>query len=123
MAKKLTPVTVWGIEFDALIDETKTMTATIPAYPVEDGFPVSDTIILDPISVSLTLYISHLYQHGNHQHIHQEVKRYWILQRSITLSSEDKGNEAENRIHSLIHSEKRRIHDKCRNRVHIRDIQ
>ena len=58
MAKKLTPVTVWGIEFDALIDETKTMTATIPAYPVEDGFPVSDTIILDPISVSLTLYIS-----------------------------------------------------------------
>lgn len=68
--KKLQPVSMWGIEFDALIDESKTMSATIPAYPVEEGFPVSDTIILDPISVSMTLYISNtpvtwLYRHGN----------------------------------------------------------
>lgn len=68
--KNLQPVSMWGIEFDALIDETKTMSATIPAYPVEEGFPVSDTIILDPISVSMTLYISNtpvtwLYRHGN----------------------------------------------------------
>lgn len=68
--KNLQPVSMWGIEFDALIDETKTMSATIPAYPVEEGFPVSDTITLDPISVSMTLYISNtpvtwLYRHGN----------------------------------------------------------
>ena len=50
MARKgLKPVSVAGIEFDALIDEQKTMNATIPAYPVEDGFPISDTIILDPL--------------------------------------------------------------------------
>lgn len=68
--KKLQPVSMWGIEFDALIDESKTLSATIPAYPVEEGFPVSDTIILDPVSVSMTLYVSNtpvtwLYRHGS----------------------------------------------------------
>lgn len=70
MAKKnLKPVSIWGIEFDALIDETKNLSATIPTYPVENGFPVSDTIILDPISLQMTLYVSNtpvtwLYRHG-----------------------------------------------------------
>lgn len=54
MARNMQPVSVWGIEFDALIDETKNMTSTIPEYPVEEGFPVSDTIINDPLSVSMT---------------------------------------------------------------------
>lgn len=67
---KLKPVSIWGIEFDALIDETKTFSATIPVYPVEDGFPVSDTIILNPVSIQMTLYVSNtpvtwLYRHGN----------------------------------------------------------
>lgn len=71
MARKvLQPVSIWGIEFDALVDETKTLSATVPAYPVENGFPVSDTIILDPISISMTLYVSNtpvtwLYRHGS----------------------------------------------------------
>lgn len=70
MAKtNLTPVSIWGIEFDALVEETKKLSATIPAYPVEDGFPVSDTVVLDPVSLQLTLYISNtpvtwLYRHG-----------------------------------------------------------
>ena len=70
MAKKnLKPVSIWGIEFDALIDETKNLSAIIPTYPVEEGFPVSDTIILDPISIQMTLYVSNtpvtwLYRHG-----------------------------------------------------------
>lgn len=67
---KLKPVSIWGIEFDALINETKTLSATIPVYPVEEGFPVSDTIILEPISIQMTLYISNtpvtwLYRHGS----------------------------------------------------------
>ena len=58
MAKRsLQPVSIWGIEFDALVDETKSLSATVPAYPVESGFPVSDTIILDPIS---TVSYTHL---------------------------------------------------------------
>lgn len=69
MARKKQPVSIWGIEFDALIDEEKTFNSTIPTYPVEEGFPVSDTIINDPISLKMTLYISNtpvtwLYRHG-----------------------------------------------------------
>lgn len=70
MARKvLTPVSVAGIEFDALLEESKTFSASIPAYPVEDGFPVSDTIILEPLSLQMTLYVSNtpvtwLYRHG-----------------------------------------------------------
>lgn len=70
MARKLRPVSVWGIEFDALMEETKSMTSTIPEYPVEGGFSVSDTIINDPVQVSATLYLSNtpvtwLYRHGS----------------------------------------------------------
>lgn len=71
MARKaLQPVSVAGIEFDALIEEEKTMSATIPSYPVENGFPVSDTIILDPLSIQMTLYVTNtpvtwLARHGS----------------------------------------------------------
>ena len=69
MATKKTPVSVWGIEFDAMIEETKSMASTIPSYPVEDGFPVSDTIINDPVTISMTLYLTNtpvtwLHRHG-----------------------------------------------------------
>lgn len=70
MAKRgLKPVVIAGIEFDALIDEARTLSATVPAYPVEEGFPVSDTIILDPLCIQMTLYVSNtpvtwLYRHG-----------------------------------------------------------
>ena len=68
--RKLIPVSIWGIEFDALIDEEESLTSTIPKYPVEEGFPVSDTIINNPIALQLTLYVSctpvtWLYRHGN----------------------------------------------------------
>lgn len=55
---KLKPVKVAGIEADALISEDRTYSADIPEYPVEKGFNVSDTIILKPVELGLTLYIS-----------------------------------------------------------------
>lgn len=58
MAKNLIPVSVAGIEFDALITADETYEQEIPDYPTEEGFSVSDTIILKPITVSLELYIS-----------------------------------------------------------------
>ena len=70
MTRNLIPVSVAGIEFDALVEETKTLSATVPVYPVEEGFPVSDTIVLDPLTISMTLYVSNtpvtwLYRHGS----------------------------------------------------------
>lgn len=72
MARALQPVSIAGIEFDALIDATKTMTSTVPAYTVETGFAVSDTIVLEPLQLTMTLYVSNtpvtwLNRHGSSQ--------------------------------------------------------
>lgn len=56
--KKLQPVSIWGIEFDALISENKTLSATIPSYPVETGYQVSDAIINNPLTIDLVLYVT-----------------------------------------------------------------
>lgn len=58
MARKLKPVSIAGIEGDALISEDISYSADIPEYPVENGYNVSDTIILKPLELSITLYIS-----------------------------------------------------------------
>lgn len=92
MIRKLQPVSVWGIEFDALIEETKSMSSNIPEYPVEDGFSVSDTIINEPIQVSMTLFLSNtpvtwLYRHGlskgRVQRICKMIEQQWF-QKNLT---------------------------------------
>lgn len=96
--KNLKPVSVAGIEFDALVDETKTLSATIPSYPVENGFPVSDTIILDPITVALTLYVSNtpvtwLYRHGSSnnrmQRICDQIESLWLNKQLVKIVTSD----------------------------------
>ena len=96
--KNLKPVTVWGIEFDALVDESKTMSATIPAYPVEEGFPTSDTIINDPIALSMTLYVSNtpvtwLYRHGNSndrvKKICDRIEEKWLEKKLAKIVTTD----------------------------------
>ena len=92
------PVSVWGIEFDALIDETKTMTSTIPEYPVESGFPVSDTIINDPIQVAMTLYLSNtpvtwLYRHGSSKdrvkRVCEMIEQKWFQKKLTKIVTSD----------------------------------
>lgn len=58
MARARQPVSIDGITFDALIDETQTLEADVPAYPVERGFEVSDAIIIKPLLLSMTLYLT-----------------------------------------------------------------
>ena len=54
----LQPTSIAGIEFDALLSDDVGYSADIPEYPIEKGFNVSDTIILKPITLSMTLYVS-----------------------------------------------------------------
>lgn len=54
----MTPVSINGIEFDALISQDKTYEAEIPDYPVETGFAVSDTITIKPVQLNLVLYLT-----------------------------------------------------------------
>ncbi len=94
----LKPVSVAGIEFDALIEDQKTLSATIPVYPVEDGFPVSDTIILDPISISMTLYVTNtpvtwLYRHGTSNsrvnNICNRIENLWLSRELVKIVTTD----------------------------------
>lgn len=58
MAKARQPVTVNGIAFDALIESEESYEAEVPAYPTEKGFSVSDTVVLKPDTLSMTLYVT-----------------------------------------------------------------
>lgn len=58
MARALRPVSVAGIEFDALIDEQRQLDAEIPQYTTEEGFKISDAIIIDPETISMTLFVT-----------------------------------------------------------------
>ena len=58
MPKATRPVAIDGIEFDALIDSDEGYSADIPAYPTDQGFEVSDTIILHQDSLDMMLFLS-----------------------------------------------------------------
>lgn len=59
MAKRVKrPVKVNGIEFDALISSENTLEATVPEYAVEDGYSVSDNIILGSEKLKLVLFLT-----------------------------------------------------------------
>lgn len=96
--KKLKPVTIAGIEFDALVDEQKSYSSSIPTYPVEGGYPVSDTIINDPIQIQMTLYISNtpvtwLYRHGRStdriDKICKEIENMWFEKKLVKVVTTD----------------------------------
>lgn len=56
--RNLQPVSIAGIEFDALIESTEKYNATVPSYPVDSGFSVSDNVAIDALELSLTLYLT-----------------------------------------------------------------
>ena len=58
MGKPKVPVSINGLEFDALIDETRSFSASVPEYSVEDGFSVSDAIIIGAETLQMTLYVT-----------------------------------------------------------------
>lgn len=99
MARRgLKPVSIAGIEFDALIEETKTLSATVPVYPVENGFPVSDTIILDPLRIQMTLYVTNtpvtwLYRHGTSNsrvnNICNRIENLWLSKQLVKIVTTD----------------------------------
>lgn len=96
--KKLKPVAIAGIEFDALIDQQKTLSATIPVYPVEEGFPVSDTIILDPLTLQMTLYVTNtpvtwLKRHGASKirvnEVSNKIEDMWMDRKLVKIVTPD----------------------------------
>ena len=58
MGKAKQPVSINGIEFDALLDSDEGYEAQVPEYPTEKGFSVSDNITLKPETLNMTLFVT-----------------------------------------------------------------
>lgn len=58
MARAKQPVSIGGVEFDALIESEEGYEAEVPEYPTEKGFSVSDTIVLKPETLTMTLFVT-----------------------------------------------------------------
>lgn len=58
MGKAKQPVSINGVEFDALIDSDEGYEAQVPEYPTEKGFSVSDNITLKPETLNITLFVT-----------------------------------------------------------------
>ncbi len=55
---KLQPLSINGIEFDALISENKTYSSEVPDYAVESGYSVSDNISIRPMELEITGHLT-----------------------------------------------------------------
>ncbi|MDR1558717.1 MAG: hypothetical protein LBS84_03270 [Clostridiales bacterium] len=79
MARAKQPVSINGVEFDALIEETRTLEAEAPSYPIETGFEIQDSIILKPQTISMTLFITNTpvtwKDKGSPSHVQDIVKQ------------------------------------------------
>lgn len=96
--RKLQPVSIAGIEFDALISEKKNLASTIPVYPVESGYNVSDTIILSPVTISLVLFVTNtpvtwLERHGvsntRVKNVCDKIEQIWLQKKLVKIVTND----------------------------------
>ncbi len=55
---KLQPLSINGIEFDALLSENKTYSSEVPDYAVESGYSVSDNISIKPMELEITGHLT-----------------------------------------------------------------
>ena len=96
------PVSIDGIEFDALMEESKTLEADVPSYPTEAGFSVSDSIILRPLTLSMTLFLTNTpvtwkAKHGASpsrvQDVLKQLEGLYFKKKLVTLSTSEKTYE------------------------------
>ena len=58
MIRATQPVSINGVEFDALIDSQESYTAEAPTYPTENNASVTDTVVIQPFELSMTLFLT-----------------------------------------------------------------
>lgn len=98
MARAKQPVSINGLEFDALIDEQVTLEAEVPEYPVEEGYSVSDAIIKKAKLLNMTLFVTNTpvtwrSRHGNSQtrvaEVCQKLKDLYMASEPVTVVTTD----------------------------------
>lgn len=98
MARARRPVSINGIEFDALISEDMGFEATVPEYAVESGFTVSDAIILNAEKLDMVLYVTNTpvtwyNRHGSDQErvdrVCNQLKQLYFSASPVTIVTSD----------------------------------
>ena len=98
MPRATQPVSINGIEFDALISQEQTLTAKAPEYTVEDGFPVSDNVSLDSEPLNMVLYLTNTpvtwyNRHGSSPsrvaQVEKQLKELYFAKEPVTVVRSD----------------------------------
>lgn len=99
MSRATRPVSINGIEFDALISQEHTMEATVPEYAVEDGYTVSDAIILGSDALQMVLYVTntpvtwagrHGVGQGRVESVCSELEYLYLSATPVTIVTSDR---------------------------------
>jgi len=102
MTQATEPVSIDGITFDALIDAEETWQSDVPAYPTEEGFEVSDTIIIRPLTLKMSLYLTntpvtwkqlHGSGPGRVQDVIQRLKSMYFQKLPVTVKTTEQDYE------------------------------
>lgn len=90
----LRPCAINGIEFDALISETRTHNSDVPEYGVESGYEVSDNISIKPMTVEITGYLTNtpvtwLNSHGTGrvEAVADQLENLYFSRQLVTLAT------------------------------------
>ena len=98
MARATIPVMINDLEFDALIDENYTLESSIPEYTIEDGFIVSDAILLAPEHLEMTLFLTekpvtwkkrHGSENGRPAEVIARLKELYYEKEPVTVTTTD----------------------------------
>lgn len=99
MAKAKEPVSINGLEFDALIGEDRSLEATVPEYAVEEGYSVTDAIILETEPLNMTLFVTdtpvtwaerHGSGFGRTEDVIKQLEEIYLDRKPVTIKTTDK---------------------------------
>lgn len=96
MSQAKMPASLGDIEFDMLVAQSDSYTADAPEYPVEEGFNVTDSIILKATVLDITAYITSTpvtwrqrFGHRNAEAVVEELKQLYFDRKPVTFRTSD----------------------------------
>ena len=94
---EIMPVDIDGIEFSAVIDSTDTYSADAPSYTTEKGYSISDGVILKPLELSMTLYLTptpvtwaRRHEAGHVEDAIQRLQELYYERKPVTVTTNDR---------------------------------
>ncbi len=98
MAIAKQPVTINGIELDALLEESRELRASVPEYNVEDGYSVSDSIQLAEETLNMTVVVTQTpvtwkdrHSGSNHRDdVIQQLENMFYSRKTCTIVTTDR---------------------------------